>query len=109
MNREWHKDLEIRRPTAAVFLPPPNLEETGWDILLALHSDRRFELSLDKLAALLSVPRRAMDQWLSWLDDRELVTAANYQDEPRVVLTSAGRDLLDRYLSATTDLDARTH
>jgi hypothetical protein len=109
MNRDWHKDLEIRKPTAAVLLPPPTVEETGWDILLALHADRRTDFTLDKLAALASVPRVTMTQWLSWLEDRELVTAANHHDEPRAVLTSAGRELLDRYLSATSDLDARTH
>ena len=111
MNRDWHKDLEIRRPTAAVFLPPPSVEETGWDILLALHSDRRSDLSLDKLASLVSAHRRTMDQWLGWLNDRGLVAAVNHltTGQPRAVLTSAGRELLDRYLSATSDLDAWTH
>ena len=111
MNREWHKDLEIRRPTAAVFLPPPGVEETGWDILLALHLDRRTEFSLGKLASLVSVHRRTIDHWLSWLNDRGLVAAVNHltTGQPRAVLTSAGRELLDRYLSATSDLDARTH
>ena len=111
MNRDWHKDLEIRRPRAAAFLPPPTVEETGWDILLALHSDRRADFSLDKLASLVSVQRTTMGHWLSRLEDRGLVAAVNHltTGQPRAVLTSAGRELLDRYFSATSDLDARTH
>lgn len=111
MNRDWHKDLEIRRPSAAAFLPPPAVEETSWDILLALHSDRRSEFSLDKLASLVSVHRKTMDHWLSRLNDRGLVAAVNHltTGQPRAVLTSAGRELLDRYLSATSGLDVRTH
>src|SRR4051794_12624812 len=49
MSCEWQKDLQMRAPLAAAFLPPAMVEETGWDILLALYSDRRSELSLDKL------------------------------------------------------------
>jgi DNA-binding MarR family transcriptional regulator len=111
MNRDWHKDVEIRRPTAAAFLPPPTVEETSWDILLALHSDRRTDLNLGKLAARISVHPAIAGHWLGLLEDRGLVAEAKdpMTGDPRAVLTSAGRELLDRYLAATSDLDARTH
>jgi hypothetical protein len=110
MNREWQKDLEVRTPTAAATLPPAMVEETGWDILLALHSDRHTELSLDKLASMISVPSQALKSWLGALEERELITGAadGLTGEVRACLTSAGRDLLDRYLSATSGLQIGT-
>lgn len=110
MNRNWQKDLEIHGPAAA-FLPPPILVETGWDILIALRSEQRNGLSVEKLAPLVSVHRMVLGQWLSWLEDRRLVTGARDEltGELRVVLTPGGRDLLDRYLSAAMDLQAQTH
>jgi DNA-binding transcriptional ArsR family regulator len=111
MRDDWQKDLAIGRPLAAVLPPPAMLEETGWDILLALHSDPQSELSLKKLGAIVSVPQLVMDEWLSWLEDRRLVAGARDRrsGELRAVLTPGGRELLDRYLSAATDLQARTH
>ena len=111
MNGDWQKDLQLRSPTAAAFLPPAMVEETGWDILLVLHSDRRGELSLDKLASLSSVPEGVMHRWLAGLEQRQLITGAkdSVTGELRAVLTSAGRGLLDRYLSATSDLQGGTH
>ena len=111
MNRDWHKDLQIRRPTAAAFLPPPTVEETSWDILLALHADRRSDLTLGTLAARISVHPAIAGHWLGLLEDRGLVAEAMdlLTGESRAVLTAAGRELLDRYLAATSDLDARTH
>ena len=50
MTYGWQTDPRRRSPMAAMFLPPAMVEETAWDILLALHSDQRCELSLDKLA-----------------------------------------------------------
>jgi hypothetical protein len=111
MNREWQKDIAIHAPAAAASLPPAMVEETGWDILLALHSDPAGELGLDKLGAIISVPQMAMGEWLSWLEDRRLVAGASdgRTGELRAVLTPGGRELLDRYLSAASDLQARTH
>jgi DNA-binding MarR family transcriptional regulator len=106
MSQDFQKNLRIRRPSAATSLPPALVEETGWDILLALHSDRRCELSLDKLAALVSVPQAVMSRWLPGLEQRRLITetADSPTGEVRAVLTSVGRELLERYLTATTDL-----
>ena len=110
MNRERQSDLQISTPIAVALLPPASLEETGWDILLALHADPRGELGLEKLASLVSVSGIVLGQWLSWLEDRGLVSGE--RDEPtgeiRAVLTRGGRELLDRYLSAAIDLQART-
>jgi len=85
--------------------------ETSWDILLALYSDRLCELSLDKLASLVSAPEPVMNGWLADLEQRQLITGAKVSStgELRAVLTNAGRELLDRYLSATNDLQVGTH
>ena len=111
MNCDWQKDMQIRSPTAAAFLPPALVDETGWDILLALHSDRRRELGLDKLASLVSAPQQVMSQWLSVLEEQQLVTGDKnvFTGELRAILTKTGRELLDRYLSATSDLQISTH
>jgi hypothetical protein len=111
MNREWQRDLEIRSPMAAAVLPPAMVNETGWDILLALHSDSRNRLGLEKLASLVSAQPTALDRCLSWLEDRRLIAGARdgRTGELRAVLTSSGRELLDRYLSAAIDLQAQTH
>jgi DNA-binding MarR family transcriptional regulator len=111
MNCDWQKDLQLRRPTAAAFLPPAMVGETGWDILLVLHSDRRCGLGLDKLAPLASVSKTVMNRWLAGLEQRQLITGAkdSVTGELRAVLTSAGRGLLDTYFSATSNLQADTH
>jgi len=110
MNCDWQKDLQLRSLTAAAFLPPATVEETGWDILLVLHSDRRHELSLDKLASLASVSKTVTIRWLAGLEQRQLITGAKdlSTGELRAVLSSAGRELLDRYFSATSDLQGGT-
>ena len=110
MNREWQKDLEIRSPAAAASMPPALVEETGWDILLALHSSRRSDLSLVKLASLISVPPRAMHRWLVRLEERDLIGAKKQEPsgELRAVLTRTGRELIDSYLSATSGLQSGT-
>jgi DNA-binding MarR family transcriptional regulator len=104
------EDLPMHIPPAAAFLPPAMVEETGWDILLALYSDRGSELSLDKLASLASVSETIMDRWLAALEERRLITGANgsHSGDVRAVLTPTGRELLDRYLSATADLQVGT-
>lgn len=110
MNREWQKDLEVRKPAAAATLPPAMVEETGWDILLALHSGGPRELNLNKLASIVSVSQTVLQSWLSGLEQRQLITgtADRLTGEVRACLTSAGRCLLDRYLAATSDLQIGT-
>ena len=106
MNYDWHVNLRPRSSTAVAFLPPATIEETAWDILLALHSDGRCELGLEKLARLVSVPEQALNAWLALLEEKRLITGVMNEvtREIRAVLTNAGRRLLDRYLSATNDL-----
>lgn len=111
MNREWQRDLKVQVPAAAATLPPAMVEETGWDILLALHSNSRRELDLRRLASMVSVPQSTLHDWLSGLERRHLIsgTADKLTGEVRACLTPAARDLLDRYLSATSDLQLGTH
>ena len=106
MSYDWPTDVRPRKRTAATLLPPETVEETAWDILLALHADRRCELSLAKLGCMVSVPSLKLHQWLAALEERDLVRGARlgFTQELRAVLTPAGRELIDRYLSATTDL-----
>ena len=111
MDRNWHKDLDIRTPAPVAFLPPAMVEETGWDILLALHSDKRFEMSLAKLASLVSVPLEILTQWLVRLEGGKLVAGIKHRPtgELHAILTRAGRDLLDAYVSTASGLQAATH
>lgn len=106
MNCVWQKDLRSSTSSAAALLPSPTVDETGWDILLALYSDRECELSLRKLRSLVSAMPRALDQWLASLEERQLVTGKqnNFTGELRAVLSPAGRELLERYLSAADRL-----
>jgi hypothetical protein len=106
MSCDWQKDLQIPRPSEVASLPPALVQETGWDILLALHADGRCELSLEKLCALVSVSHVVMDSWLASLEERHLITGATdrFTGQVRAVLSSAGRELLDRYLSVTRSL-----
>jgi len=103
--------IEIDSAARAASLPPPTMEETGWDILLALHSDARGEVSLERLSSLVSVHRMAMGRWLSWLEDQRLIMGEKdtITGDLRAALTAHGRDLLDRYLSAIRDLEAGAH
>lgn len=101
----------MAKPSAATILPPPTVEETAWDILLTLRSDRGCELKLDKLARLVSVSPSTLYRWLERLERRQLVASARHRFswDLRALLTPAGRELLDRYLSAATDLQADVH
>ncbi len=110
MRYDWPKTMQILSRDAAALLPPAMIEETDWDILLALHSDRRCELTLSKLASLTSVPCDRLNQHLAALEQNKLITGAQHQftGELRALLTSAGRAALDRYLSAATDLHVGT-
>jgi DNA-binding MarR family transcriptional regulator len=111
MSGDLQKSLRIRGGTAVAALPPIMIGETPWDILLALRSDRRCELTLAKLASLVSVSQPVLDRWLAGLEQRQLVTGAKHRftGELRAVLTSAGRELLDRYLSSTSVLQVGIH
>ena len=110
MTHNWQTDVRAPRRTAATFLPPAIVDETAWDILLALYSDRRCELSLQKLGCLVSVAQGSLNRWLAALEERRLIRAARlgFTQELHAVLTPAGRELIDRYLSATTDLQVGT-
>jgi hypothetical protein len=111
MNGDWVKGFQMRSASAATFLPPAMVEETGWDILLALHSDPRRELCLERLTAVASVSEAVALHWLAGLEERHLITGAKdaLTGELRAILTLGGRELLDRYLSATSDLQVGAH
>ena len=106
MNYEWHMDLRPRSRIAAATLPPALIEETAWDILLALHSDQGCKLSLEKLASVVSAPQPVLNHWLALLEQRHLITGATrgVAHEIRAMLTAAGRELLNSYLSAASNL-----
>jgi len=110
MNHHWPTELEPRSRAAASASPPAAVDETAWDILLTLHSDDRCELSLNKLAHIVSVPDRVLNQRLAELEEGRLITGVKNEvtNELRAFLTPEGRRLLDRYLSATTDLQVGT-
>jgi len=103
--------MDASSRTAATFLPPALVDETGWDILLALHGDRTHQLSLDKLASVVSIPRGALDLWLERLERSRLVSGSrnSFTGELRALLTRPGRVLLDRYLASTSEIQAGAH
>ena len=111
MNCNGEASVQMRAATAAIFLPPVTVEETAWDVLLALYSARHCELSLNKLGALTSVPQTILTNWLAGFEERKLIKGAQdtVTGEVWAVLTPAGRDLLDKYLSATSDLQIGAH
>jgi len=108
---DWQTSLRASDYEAAKIVPPATLKETGWDILLALHRDRHCDLNLETLASIVSVPEAVMKRWLTTLEQREFITAAQHRStgELLAVLTSKGRELLDRYFSATRDLQISAH
>src|SRR4249919_598246 len=63
MNHDWQMELETRGRPPAMVLPPALVEESAWDILLALHSDEGCKLSLDMLGSVVSAPQPALKQW----------------------------------------------
>jgi len=109
MNYDWQTDLRPRSRSATV-TPPATVDETAWDILLTLHNDDRCELSLEKLARVVSVPDPVLNQRLAELEEGRLITGTKNEltNELRALLTLEGRCLLDRYLSATTGLQVCT-
>lgn len=108
---DWQTSLRASDYEAARIVPPATLEETGWDILLALHRDRHCDLTLQKLASVVSAREAEMLQWLAALERRGLITGAKHRvtGELLAVLTTKGRDLLDRYFLAATDLQVGAH
>lgn len=106
MTYAWQMDVRSRSHQDAAILPPSTVNETAWDILLALYYEARCEVSLEKLAVMVSVPARKLHEWLAMLEERELISGVSNEvtNEVRAVLSSRGRTLLDRYLSATSDL-----
>jgi len=102
----WQTDVQSCSGIVPATLPPTLVEETAWDILLALHSDEAAGLGVDKLSAMVSVPLPTLTSWLALLETRKLITGKHVGPtaEVRAVLTSGGRDLLDRYLSTISDL-----
>ena len=107
----WQMDLRPSSGTAATALPPAMVDEAGWDILLALRSDQRYELGFGKLSAVISVPPPMLTNWLVGLERRQLITGRtdDTNGEIRVILTAIGRELLDKYLSATSELQISAH
>jgi DNA-binding MarR family transcriptional regulator len=103
MIHAWQKVQRTCAPTAAMVLPPATIEEAAWDILLALHSGRCRGLGLDRLANLVSLSRPALHVWLARLEEGNLVTGIRHE-ELWAVLTTAGRELLERYWSAASGL-----
>jgi hypothetical protein len=111
MNCDWQKDLQTYRPSPAACLPPALVEETGWDVLLALHCDPDCHLTLEKLGSLVSASEMVLGRWLAALEERQLVTGAtdSATGEIRALLTATGRELLERFLSATRGLQVAAH
>jgi len=111
MTYDWQTSLRASDYEAARTVPPATLEETGWDILLALHRDRNCDLTLHKLGSILSAPQVVMNHRLATLEERELITGAQHRSTGELLakLTEKGRDLLDRYFSATADLQVGAH
>ena len=105
MSNDLQRSLQINGMEATDLLPPAMVDESAWDILLALRSDRHCELSLAKLASLVSVTASSLQRWLAALEDRHFITGSqHFTGELRAVLTPSGRQVLDRYLSASSDL-----
>jgi DNA-binding MarR family transcriptional regulator len=106
MMYDWQTSLRASDQQAARIVPPATVEETGWDILLALHSDRRCRFGLSTLASIVSVPPAVVDRWLGALEKRKLIAGVRHRSthELLAVLTEKGRELLDRYFSATDEL-----
>jgi hypothetical protein len=91
---------------AIALLPPAAVQESMWDILIALYGDDECSLTLEKLGALVSLPSEALNFGLAKLEERRLIAGVRNEvtHELRAILTPDGRAVLDRYLAATSDL-----
>ncbi|MDT7531458.1 hypothetical protein OVY29_22635 [Sphingopyxis sp. SE2] len=109
MKCDWQNEVHMECFTHAKFVPPAMFDEPAWDCLLALHADARHELNLDQLAWLISVPAPSLQRCLVNLERQRFVIGEQDErnGELRAVLTRSGRDLLERYLSATSALQFR--
>jgi hypothetical protein len=109
MNCDWQKDVRTECFVHAEFVPPAMFGEAAWDCLLALYADERRELRLDQLAGLVSLPWPSLQRCLVELERQQLVAGELHRNrgEVRAVLTRDGRDLLIKYLSATSNLQFR--
>lgn len=98
--------LETLICPASEVVPPPAIEEAEWDILLALHDDKKCALTVSKLAAIVSIPAGCLDLWLARLEERALIRGIlnEVTRELRAILTPAGRALLNRYFAAISEL-----
>lgn len=106
MTYDWQTNPKLSDSVAMASLPPATIEETGWDILLALHSHRERQVNLQKLTSMVSAPEAAMTRWLPALERRELITGSQNRDTGEIfaALTGKAREMLDRYFSATAHL-----
>jgi hypothetical protein len=97
---------QTRRSLPEASLPPGNLCELAWDILLALRTEATDVTDLSRLASRASVSISTLVLRLSWLEERRLVAARKHRvtGEFGAILTTAGRESLDMYLSAIDDL-----
>jgi len=111
MTYDWQTSIRASDYEAARIVPPATLEEAGWDILLALHRDRYCDLTLQKLASVVSLREVEMLRWLASLEQSGLISGVKHRatGELRAMLTAKGRNLLDRYFSATSDLQVGAH
>lgn len=109
MKCDWQNDVRTECFAHAEFVPPAMFGEAAWDCLLALYADERRVLGLDRLAGLASLPWLSLQRCLVDLERQQLVTGdlRRNNGEVRAVLTRDGRDLLQKYLSATSDLQVR--
>lgn len=108
MNCDWHNDVHLECFTRAEFIPPAMFGEAAWDCLLALHASDRPHLTLDRLARLTSLPAPSLHRCLADLETRQLVAGeVRPNGEIRAVLTRSGRELLETYLFATSNLQFR--
>ncbi len=109
MNYDWQKDVQLECFAHAGFVPPAMFGEAAWDCLLALYADERRELGLDQLAGIVSLPWPSLQRCLVELERQQLVAGELHRNngEVRAVLTRDGRDLLEKYLSATNKLQIR--
>lgn len=100
---EW-----LTRPATEV-VPPPSIDEVGWDILLALHGDKGCALGLKKLGFIVSVSAETLTSRLARLEEFELIRGVlnEVTRELRAILTPAGRALLDGYFAATNRVSGR--
>lgn len=108
---DWQTSLRASDYEAARIVPPAAVDEQCWDILLALYRDRHFDLTLQKLASVVSVREAEILRWLASLEQHGLIAGVKHRVTGELLarLTAKGRALLERYFSATSDLQVSVH